>query len=103
LIEQIPLSVGVEQIFTLNYSGTVYKFELLHDDYEDCWFVNITDNATEAAILTGIYLRLGLNALLGLEYLGLGSLGLFDTQLTNSAAITKADLGNRVKLYREVL
>jgi hypothetical protein len=101
--QYIDLQVGVEQTFQLDCLGTIYRFELFYDDFNLQWFMNVYNNDTDVAILKGIYLMVGVNTLKFLEYLGLGTgLGLFDTDLSNTAAIVKSDLGNRIKLYREV-
>jgi hypothetical protein len=102
-VEKIDLSIGVEQTFTLNCNDVIYRFDLRYDDYNDKWFIDIYDNETEVAVFLGLYLLINNNAFRYLDYLNLGSgLGLYDTDPDNTDAIVKADLGDRVKMYREV-
>lgn len=101
--ERIDLSIGVEQTFQLNCNDIVYRFDLRYDDYNNQWFVDIFNNETDVAIIYGLYLLIGTNIFWSLDYLNLGTgLGLFDTEPDNPEAIVKADLGARVKMYREV-
>jgi hypothetical protein len=102
-IEQIDLEIGIEQSFTLEMNDIVYRIDLRYDDFNDRWFMDIYNNDTDVLALGGQNLWIGTNALKDLEYLNLGTgLGLFDTDPSNTDAIVKADLGNRVKMYREV-
>lgn len=101
--EQIDLTIGQEQTFQLNCNDIVYRFDLRYDDYNNEWWIDIYDNETEVAIFTGLYLLINNNAWKFLAYLNLGSgLGLYDTDPENTDDIVKADLGDRVKMYREV-
>jgi hypothetical protein len=101
--QYIDLQIGLEQTFQMDCNGTIYRFELFYDDFNTQWFVNVYVNSTDVPIIEGLYLLVNNNAFKFLEYLGIGTgLGLYDTDTTNTAAITKADLGDRVKLYREI-
>lgn len=102
-VEYIDLQIGVEQSFQLEVNNIIYRFELFYNDFNSSWFVNVYNNETNEGIIMGLYLLINTNCFKFLEYLGLGSgLGLYDTDPTNTAEIVKADLGDRVKLYREV-
>jgi hypothetical protein len=102
-VELIDLSVGIEQSFVLECNNVLCRFDLRYNDYNDKWFIDIYNNDTEVAIFTGLYLIINNNSFRFLEFLDLGTgLGLYDTEPDNTDAITKADLGARVKMYREV-
>jgi hypothetical protein len=102
-VERIDLSIGVEQTFTLNCNDVIYRFDLRYDEYNEKWYIDIYDNETEDVIFSGLYLLINNNAFRYLDYFDIGSgLGLYDTEPDNEDAIVKADLGNRVKMYREV-
>jgi hypothetical protein len=101
--QYISLQAGVEQSFQIDCGGVIYRFELFYDDSNLQWFMDVYNDETGVAVLLGLYLLVNNNALWGLEYMGIGTgLGLYDTQTDDVAIITKADLGVRVKLYREV-
>jgi hypothetical protein len=102
-VEYIDLQVGTEQTFQLSSYNVIYRYEFFYNDFNSQWFVNIYNNETDVLIIGGLYLLVNNNSFKYLEYLKLGTgFGLYDTTPTSLNAITKADLGDRLKLYREI-
>ena len=101
MIEQIQTNVGQEQEVVVPYGDVSLRLKLQFDDYEVQWFVDLIDEDTQAIILSGIYLKLEIDALFGYG-LDFGTLGLIDTDPDNTEEINlKADLGDRVQLVRD--
>jgi len=101
MIEQIQTNVGQEQEVVVPYGDVSLRLKLQFDDYEVQWFVDLIDEDTQGIILSGIYLKLEIDALFGYG-LDFGTLGLIDTDPDNTEEINlKADLGDRVQLVRD--
>lgn len=101
--EYIQLQQGIEQDFSLDYNNINYTFQLRFDDYNEQWFLNISNLVTSETLITGLYLLIDNNVLSQLKYLGLGGLVLADTDPTSTTALDiQNDLGTRLKLYRNV-
>jgi hypothetical protein len=101
MIEQIQTNQGQEQEVVVPYGDVSLRLKLQFDDYEVQWFVDLIDEDTQDIILSGVYLKLGIDALFGYG-LDFGTLGLIDTDPDNAEEINlKADLGDRVQLVRD--
>jgi hypothetical protein len=111
MIQNIPLTIGVEQTFSLTYNDDNYNFSLRYSDYGGYWFVDITKDKvdevtlelTQVNYIVGLKLPVNINALKYFEYLGLGGLALVDTDPDSVNELSpKEDLGDRLKLYRSI-
>lgn len=104
MIELITLNKGVEQNFILVYNDIPYKFYLYFDDYKGEWYTDVYLQSSNELVIAGLYLFVDNNALYGLSYLGIGTtLALVDTTPESDFDINKKnDLGDRLKLYRQV-
>ena len=101
MIEQIQTNQGQEQEVIVPYGDISLRLKLQFDDYQGEWFVDLIEEDTQEIILSGIYLKLGSDALFGYG-LDFGTLGLIDIDPDNSEDINiKADLGDRIQLIRD--
>ena len=101
-VELIDLSPGVEQDLVVPYGERNIRMQIRYNSFFNYWWVSLYDDDTDVSILTGIRFIPDVNILDSLQYLGLGLLGIWDTQSDSDLAITRADLGGRLKLYRSL-
>lgn len=106
-LELVPLTVGVEQSFTLTYNDTDYTFDLKFSDYGNYWYFNIykglNEDGGKAYFLCGEKLIVGVNIFEGKEYLGFGGLALIDTKPDSIVSLDpKNDIGDRLQLFRNI-
>ena len=97
-MEEIQLNIGVEQEVTVVYGDDELTITLLFDDYFNLWFINLSNKTTN--LLKGISMPLGVDVLFG-QGLPYGELKLIDTG-GDADLDMKADLGDRIKLVRNV-
>lgn len=111
MIELIPLTIGVEQNFTLSYNDIDYDFNMRFSDYGKYWFVDIkkqevdstTGEVTPVNFIVGLKLPVDVDALRYFGYLNMGKLALVDTNPDSTEVLNaKKDLGDRLKLYRSI-
>jgi hypothetical protein len=97
-MEEIQVNVGVEQEVSVVYGDEELTITLLFNDYFDRWFMNLSNETND--LLKGISMPLGVDVLFG-QGLPYGELMLIDTGGDEDLNM-KDDLGNRVKLVRNV-
>ena len=97
MILELPLSSDPAQRFTTQLGAKKYDFDVKYNDRSGVWTMDMADNATKLAILSGIPLVLG-QELLEPYNLTMGRMLVVDGTNQGKEAGTD-DLGGRVKLY----
>lgn len=98
MMEEIQVNVGVEQEISVIYGSEELTITLLFNDYFDRWFMNLKN--ANGDLLKGVSMPLGVDVLFG-QGLPYGELMLIDTGGDDEINM-KADLGERIKLVRNV-
>ena len=99
MIIELPLSSDPAQIFTTQLGSVKYDFEVRYNDRSGAWTLDMADNTTKAAILSGVPLVLG-QELFAPYNLNIGRIIVVDTNGTSQDATADAnDLGTRVRVY----